>query len=368
MSTPSGPPAAESDDQDPTLGPRGGQTRNHLGSSGSATPSSAGNGGRERVIALVLGAGGSAGHAFHSGVLAALADHGGWDARHAELIIGTSAGSGVSALLRGGMSPADIYAHQRGRALSAEGQEVVDRLPLAPWDSGDIGDHRVLPASAPLALRGLLRWPPRPGVSLTGLLPRGARSSQPLGDRYGALHSRWPDRTLWLVAVRMRDGKRVVFGRDDHPPLNVGTAVQASSAIPGFFTPIRLDNNEYVDGGVWSATNADLVNGLGFDALVVSAPLAGPFDLAALRRQFSARNAARAYHRATLHDELRQVRRAGTPVISFEAGPEHATLLANNNQRAGGGTDIAEAAYASVLQRLETDPSLVELLNPRVPA
>ncbi len=324
--------------------------------------------GRNRVVALVLGAGGSAGHAFHSGVLAALADHARWDARDAELIIGTSAGSGVSALLRGGMAPADLYAYQRGGPLSAAGDALRARLPLAPWDSGEVGERRRTPASPRLALRGLLHWPPRPGVSLAGVMPRGARSSQPLGDRHASLHPRWPDRTLWLVAVRVQDGKRIVFGRDDHPPVGVGLAVQASSAVPGFFAPVQVQDTDYVDGGVWSATNADLVNGLGFDAVVVSAPLAGPYDLAALRHQRSARSAARAYHRATLHEELRRVRGAGTPVISFEAGPEHATLLASDAVRSAGGTDIAETAYASVLQRLEADPSLVRLLTPRVPA
>ena len=55
-------------------------------------------------IGLVLGAGGAVGHAFHAGVLAALADETGWDAREAEVVVGTSAGSVVGALLRAGMS------------------------------------------------------------------------------------------------------------------------------------------------------------------------------------------------------------------------------------------------------------------------
>jgi predicted acylesterase/phospholipase RssA len=44
-------------------------------------------------IALVLGAGGVAGGAFHAGALAALHDALGWDARSADLVVGTSAGS-----------------------------------------------------------------------------------------------------------------------------------------------------------------------------------------------------------------------------------------------------------------------------------
>jgi predicted acylesterase/phospholipase RssA len=47
-------------------------------------------------IAVVLGAGGTVGHAFHAGVLAALSSELGWDARRADLLVGTSAGSIVT--------------------------------------------------------------------------------------------------------------------------------------------------------------------------------------------------------------------------------------------------------------------------------
>ncbi|MBJ7282394.1 MAG: hypothetical protein JHD40_04705, partial [Acidimicrobiia bacterium] len=48
-------------------------------------------------IGLVLGAGGLTGQAFHAGVLAGLADGIGWDARSAELVVGTSAGARAGA-------------------------------------------------------------------------------------------------------------------------------------------------------------------------------------------------------------------------------------------------------------------------------
>ena len=59
-------------------------------------------------VAVVLGAGGTVGHAFHAGVLAALHHELGWDARHADLVVGTSAGSVVAALLRAGLPAADL--------------------------------------------------------------------------------------------------------------------------------------------------------------------------------------------------------------------------------------------------------------------
>src|SRR5437763_16853595 len=69
-------------------------------------------------IGLVLGAGGMVGHAFHAGVLAAMSEATGFDAREAEVIVGTSAGSVVGALLRAGLAPADLAAHASGAPLS----------------------------------------------------------------------------------------------------------------------------------------------------------------------------------------------------------------------------------------------------------
>jgi NTE family protein len=48
-----------------------------------------------------------------------------------------------------------------------------------------------------------------------------------------------------------------MFGAPDAPPVPVGTAVEASCAIPGVFRPVVVDGRRYVDGGVWSPTNMD---------------------------------------------------------------------------------------------------------------
>src|SRR5690348_3959752 len=65
-------------------------------------------------IALVLGAGGPVGHAFHAGALSALEHALGWDARSADLVVGTSAGAQVGGLLRAGLHGADLSARVRG--------------------------------------------------------------------------------------------------------------------------------------------------------------------------------------------------------------------------------------------------------------
>src|SRR4051794_37190794 len=61
-------------------------------------------------VGLVLGGGGVAGMAFHAGVLWALHHDLDWDARDAVVIVGTSAGSIVGAVLRAGVAPEDLAA------------------------------------------------------------------------------------------------------------------------------------------------------------------------------------------------------------------------------------------------------------------
>jgi NTE family protein len=333
---------------------------------------------RARGIALVLGAGGMPGYAFHTGALAALATTG-WDPRRAELIVGTSAGSAAGSMLRAGLSATDHFAHTTGGPVSAEGRALLDRLPRAAWDSGELAAAAPpWPASLPLAVRGLLGWPPRPGLTVAGVLPRGRRSTAPMGDRHRAAHTGWPDATLWICAVRMADGHRAVFGRDDLPPVDVGTAVEASSAVPGVFRPVQAGGQRYVDGGVWSMTNADLTTGLGFDAVVVVAPLSGATGWRDLSRQagrLTVDGAHRAYHRSVLEAELRRVRHTGTPVIAIEPSAEDEVVLTANPgdpARPGGRdtrrADIAQRAYESVCQRLAQEPVLTRLLTEPVPA
>ena len=80
------------------------------------------------AVALVLGAGGVAGGAFHAGVLAALHEATGWDPRQADTIVGTSAGSITGASLRAGLSAVDMLARAESRPLSAAGAAIIGRV------------------------------------------------------------------------------------------------------------------------------------------------------------------------------------------------------------------------------------------------
>ena len=87
-------------------------------------------------------------------------------------------------------------------------------------------------------------------------LPEGRLSIAAFGDevdRWGATF----DRRLPVCTVDAGNGRRVAFGGRSAPPASVGQAVAASCAIPAVFTPVRIGDRLYVDGGAWSPTNAD---------------------------------------------------------------------------------------------------------------
>ena len=253
-------------------------------------------------VGLVLGAGGVVGHAYHAGTLATIAEVTGWDPRTAAVIVGTSAGSGVGANARErGWRRVDFAARITGEPLSSEGAALLkgmERLQPPPMRL-QVGGRMPFPEAPMLLARDLVApWRFRPGKALAALAPEGRVPTTGMGDRMRRLHKqRWPAEPLWICALRLSDGARVVFGRDAAPEPDVGTAVEASSAIPGYFAPVVIDGERYVDGGAHSPTNADLVAGIGLDLVVVVSPMSARTE--ALHVQHAARRHA-ALHRGTL--------------------------------------------------------------------
>jgi NTE family protein len=268
-------------------------------------------------VGLVLGAGGLVGHAYHAGVLRALSDHG-WDARAAAVVVGTSAGSGVGALLRAGLPARDLAARVLGEPLTAEGARVVasSPRPATTLDFTLPSGGLPRPASPELLLRSSLRWwQARPGHFAAGAMPAGRQPTTMIGERIRAVYGdrRWPQQPLWLCALRLRDGRRAVFGRDLEPTPHVATAVEASSAIPGYFVPVEIDGERYVDGGAHSPTNADLLAGLGFDTIVVVSPM----SMSAAVPVVPSRAGRWWWHRQ-LAREVAPARRVGVRVLVIE--------------------------------------------------
>jgi NTE family protein len=290
-------------------------------------------------IALVLGAGGVIGGAYDVGALAALAEVTGWDARTADLIVGTSAGSGVAASLRIGLSPRDLARRAQDQPLSAAGRALVGR---AASERVRLPEH---PGFSPLAfLQPTAPWlvvptflapgPIRPGL-LAGLLPLTT--------------TRWPETPTWIVATRLRDGKRVVFGRDDIDVADLGVAVEASSAVPGYFAPVTVDGRAYFDGGTWSPTNADLTAGLGFDLVVVVSPMSAvPSALGRVPMLNPRTVASRALAR-----EVAAVLSRGTSVLVLQPTAADLEVMGGDALDDDGSGPVVRQAQTSVRARLE---------------
>jgi NTE family protein len=296
-------------------------------------------------VALVLGSGGLAGTAFHAGLLSALAARG-WDARDAEVVVGTSAGATTAALLRAGFPPRDLLPRMTGEPMSAEGERLLGGV--APVQGARRrGLPRLAPASLGLLASALARRPGSvpPGVLLAAALPAGTASTDEITAVYEPLHRTWPQRPLWICAVRLDTGRRVVFGRD-RTDVPVGAAVTASCAIPGVYVPPVIDGVQHVDGGVWSLCNVDLAAEADVDLVVVSAPMS---TTARLTRS------PRGLARLQLERELRRVRRTGTPVLV--AQPDGATrkLMAGTGMDASRRPDIARHVHATVLDEVDQD-------------
>jgi NTE family protein len=301
-------------------------------------------------IGLVLGAGGITGQAYHAGVLAALEAELGWDPRRAELMVGTSAGSISATLLRGGVPARDLAAWTTRTPLSLEGRLLQELFgsefpELEPLRTSHLLRRPSLPGPALVRRLFLRPWqPPGAGLALTLLAPGRTDVSQLLEPLRMVDPPGWPGGDLWICAVRRRDGRRTVFGRPGSSPAPLHLAVAASCAVPGYFTPVVIDDIAYVDGGVHSPTNAALLSRQGLQMVVIVSPMSGargvPVDVAGVVRRHAG---------LRLGLELRALRAAGVEVVLFEPDQALQKVMGGEWMSRKRVDDISHSAFASVL-------------------
>lgn len=159
---------------------------------------------RKPVIGLVLGAGAARGFA-HVGVIKALEAQG----IRPDIVVGSSAGSVIAALLASGASGNDL----NRLALN------LDEATIADW-------------GLPFAGRfgGLIK-----GDALQNMVNREVQNKS-------IEQMRIP---LGIVATELQSGKGILFRSG-----NTGLAVRASCSVPGVFQPAVISGKEYVDGGL----------------------------------------------------------------------------------------------------------------------
>jgi NTE family protein len=188
------------------------------GGAPSATPVTA----RLRAPRIGLALGGGAARGFaHVGVIQVLEQNG----IRPDLVVGTSAGSLVAALYASGKSAAEL----EQTALQMEEAAITDWM-------------------LPLFNRGVLK-----GEALARYVNRQVQHKPLQGMKL----------PLGIVATDLASGQGVLFRRGD-----TGTAVRASSAVPGVFMPVAINGREYVDGGLVAPVPVQQAREMGAEVVI----------------------------------------------------------------------------------------------------
>ena len=220
-------------------------------------------------VGLVLGGGGITGAAYEMAALMSIRMATDWEPNGADVVVGTSSGAFVSALVRhDALSLDSLVSH------TDEREDVTHRIKSHVYSRG---------ASSGMSSwvrHGLMPGIRRPG--LTMFLGGPARyNADGIGD-WVRTHvgddaaDSWPTAPTAIVAYDIRSGSRAVFGTSGAPEVSLADAVAASSAVPLVFRPYAIAEDLYVDGGVSSGTHADVVLGHHepLDLVLVIAPMA----------------------------------------------------------------------------------------------
>ena len=139
------------------------------------------------------------------------------------------------------------------------------------------------------------------------------RASRPLGRRL-----RLRDRT----ARRLRPPRR--------PPAELADAVAASCAIPAFYHPVEIAGRRYVDGGIYSTSNLDLVRDEGLDLVVCLNPTSSLHPTRAWNPVERVASVFRDASGRRLGSEAKKLRARGTEVVLIQPTREDLDAMGPN--------------------------------------
>ena len=275
-------------------------------------------------VGLVLGGGGITGAAYEIATLMAVQLATGWNPDEAEVVVGTSSGAFVSALVRHEALTLDSLVHPGD-----------DREDVAARIRGHIYQRDGVQSVAKWLRHGLSPGIRRPGLTLFMGSP-APYHSMGLADWVASQVGQeaamgWPTKDTAIVAYDIEARVRTAFGTDGAPDAGLAQAVAASTAIPLLFRPVPINDRLYVDGGVASGTHADLVLGHGseLDLVLIVAPMAAT----------SQRKRARAYEkmfdrvgRRSLEEEKRLIRNSwpNCDIITLTPSPSVQNVMRPN--------------------------------------
>lgn len=213
-------------------------------------------------VALGLSGGGFGGYLFEIGALTALDDafDQSFTTNDFDRYIGISAGSPAAALLANGVRPEEILKAN----LSGKRPYYFERRDIAAPAMGEGFKTFVRTAQQflPLLKSFYQNWQEMSFIDLVNkaqnALPSGVYSLEPfaryLEATFGAkgLSNSFEGlgKELYIPAIDLETGQTVMFGDEKYSEVPISKAICASAAAPVYFCPIKINDRDYIDGGV----------------------------------------------------------------------------------------------------------------------
>jgi NTE family protein len=236
--------------------------------------------------------------------------------------------------------------------------QAIDGLPHLSFGS-ELRLHWSFPrpvlGSPGLALRSLREpWKYGP-AGIIAWLPQGVISTQPLKAVIRQVIPRgWaPHPNLWIVAIDYESGERVVLGRDGAPPADLADAVAASCAIPGFYHPVVIDGRRYVDGGMFSAANLDLIGDSDADVVICLNPMSSRHRGGLLSPTGPIASLFRGDNRHVIEREAAMLRHGGRRVFVVQPTAEDIRVMGFNYMSRRGLDRVAATAFRTTSDALD---------------
>ncbi|MGJ8669297.1 MAG: patatin-like phospholipase family protein [Oceanococcus sp.] len=315
--------------------------------------------------ALVLGCGGVAGGAWSIASLQALQNQLSWDPRTADLIVGTSVGAVLAAMLGAGVSVDQLIACQSGESPN----DCV-------WDhdhdsGGALPPRPALRMTSANLLMKALRGQLPAMIGLCGLVPRGRFDMTPFRALIDGLVTpgQWASRDgIWIMAVDTANGQRVAFGRDDAPECALNDAVCASYGVPAWCPPVSIAGREYFDGGVASPTSADLLCDSDVDEVIILAPMSSQHPDQPSSALEKVERRVRKMMTRRVDKEVSKLEQAGKRVIRLDPTAEDLQAIGYNMMDPRKRAQVFATAQVSAPIQLQKALSASPLSDPQLGA